>query len=308
MNNLDLLKQAKKYLDDYLENFVLNGVEDDITHLFFGNIINPALVRNYDFEDIEIINFHKTRFNYINNQFEKKSLDKTIKKIIDMPSPVVIDIASFCGERFGLHIAKHNPNSKVYVYDPINMNCIPKFLFNGLNNIICQLDKNVEFQSNYQATINKLYEANNLRNIKFFNEPITKEKIIEYSNLNDNIIVYASRIFQLLPMFKEAIEKKENIDYVIMPLSNLPKGYFVKGFEDDNIVNLIQKYTRNVREYNVKEIYDTSYNAKTRLTTMTNIYLTLKMALLKDKSKVYALEKDTAGFPFSGPTHYVSSL
>lgn len=308
MNNLDLLNQTKKYLDDYLEEYVYNKKENDFSYFYNGIDIKGLNLKIYNLNDIEKIDFHKINFENINNYFTKKPLQNKIEKIINMKNPVVLDVASFCGEHFGLFIAKYNKSAKVNVYNPAKLDMIPKFVFNNKNPKICKLKKETLFQKNYQNTINNLYKENNLDNINFHNKEITTDIIIDYAKQNKNIILYSSRVFQLLPMFDEAISKQKNIDYIIMPLSNIPKNETINGFFDDKTIQKIAKYHRTIRDYKFTGKLDCSNNTKTRLISAMNIYLTLKMSLLKNNSKVYQLENETPGFPFSGPTHYVSSL
>ena len=285
----DLLNECKYYLETYLHHFEKDEID---------------------------IDKDKNDFNSIYSKLESADLSDFIQNVSSMKNPLVIDIASIHGERFGLHIADKNPSSKVEVYNPDYL-CKEKFPISRDQKITTTtaiyLDKtNVEFDPNdIQGSVNRLYKANNLFNINYNLEPIDEEKIQNLAKSNKNIVLYASRINELVEPLCNATKSNDNVDLVILPLLNLN----LESYYNDETIQLINQYKDLVVTpedkdeilYTNNKKLNPEDNFKTRTFTIMSLYFSLKAAE-ETNAKVYKPIQTESGFPYHQPNFIVSTI
>lgn len=310
----NLLELSAKYIDDYLEEYNINGKTIDKSVIFPENSnFNPALMNNPMYRNLmseqlpEIINLIETRYNQIMDKIPRGSVKPILEQVSLLDDALIIDVGSKIGERFGLLVAKNNPSSKVYVFNPFDE--IPLVFknqeyfrqeLNGIDYYHPESFIKIDVD-NLSNSINQIYSNEGLKNIEFEREYFSKEtlKKIKEENPSKKIVIHSHRT----PTFPKDISydlsemvNEFGIDIVLTPLINM-------SIDDKNnpILMKINQYYRQMFKIDNdkdKKINDKIYNVMT-------LYYALNIAM-QSNAEVY--QNEILKTPYHQPNFIVSTI
>ncbi|MFA6888672.1 MAG: hypothetical protein WC254_04200 [Candidatus Woesearchaeota archaeon] len=233
-----------------------------------------------------------------------------VQSVAQMQNPVVIDIASFYGEEFGLWIAKQNPTAEVHVYNPFTFDYFAPFLFNRLNEgIIAKLSPTTEFETAHpEASINRLYRTNGIRNITFHKHAVSQpglEAIAEQYSPREVVFVSLrtpTTPREMTSQIAGAVAKHPHRHMILAPYINDD----IRTYHDDPLIRHINDNWRRLLLNKQFERQDLTESKDARLYIAFSLYYALCSAE-KTGATIYqnALPQ---GFSFQYPCFFVSTL
>ena len=301
MDNEQQLNKIAAFLYDYLE-------KDLLTRQSSSGEIDDVLQSNE-------MDISKARFNEFFDGLPEATLADFISTVSQVDRSLVLDIRSMYGEQFGLWVAKNNPSSDVHVYSASTPAFFANFLFNALNtDWICKLDNTIAFnKANIEDSINALYKANDLQNIKFHDVYATNDIIQRYldANVDRDVIIFSDRSQELTAAVARMVSKSQSGNMIMMPFLKTDIGYYT----DDKTMQLINDHyqeLRNPRNHlagdgDRRKIIDPSLTNRTRIFTAMNQYFALKCAI-EAGANVYRESQPRKGFPLDIPQFYISTV
>ncbi len=311
MNNQALLSQTDKYLDDYLEAFVIQNKKSDIQYSAYGVPIPAHSVQQFD--DVDAVDLHKERFKQLYDSLPESELFDFVRALSDIENVVLIDIGNMLyGADFSLWVAAQNPSADIHIYNPDIDHEFPPFLFNDFNKEqVFKLKTLALFDhSDPKSSTKKLFESNGLPNISYHYEKIEKGCLEKIAQENaDRQVVFFSRRTPTTPKEMTSqiacvVNDNENTHMILMPLINTK----INAYKDDRIIELINRYNF-AREHYKDPTSEPCANAATRLYTAMQQYYALKAAsVVGERAEIYKEAHFETGFPFHHPTHYVSTI
>lgn len=241
---------------------------------------------------------------------EQTSIYEIREKLCSIDDIELLDLGSLYGENMGLWVARANKTAKVSVVNPeYCFDGFAPFLFNDHNkNRVFKLKNQTEFiDRNPELSINNLYKANGLENIKFLKEFITYSVLMhKLSDKNDKRSVVFSERTPTIPLdmpyvISNYVNDSANGDMILMPHINTE----IYAYKNDGIIGLINDNIgigrKPAAEYNVLENFDA------RVFTAMQQYYALKSAEIAG-AKIYLNSEGLKGTPFHHPTHIVSTI
>jgi len=302
----DLLKRTGEYMEDYLEDFTVRGINEDVVPSVAGMSIQPAEVRQFPGE-VDYEDFHRKRFESCYGSLPEATLSQFIDAVSRIPNVVVIDIASEFGKDFGLHIAKRNDTAMVHVYNPRPIGGFAETMFDKLSaHESPLLEKKTQYNEyDPEGSALALYRQNLLYNIWFHKEAATQEILKQHARDRpfQRHIFYANKVYELVPMIVNATKASKKAEMIVLPFVNSE----LPDYRKDKIIDIMNRYYARLRAKNPHDTLEPSGLAETRLITMLNQYISLKMAV-ETGACVYRESDRKLGFPFNHPTHIVSTL
>jgi hypothetical protein len=302
-----LLELSAKYIDDYLEPFLNDGKTSDIATYYPENPlinINP-IFRNLSDDKPEKIDKIQTRYFQIMNSIIKTPMRSILEQVCLMDNTLVIDVGSRVGERFGLFVAKKNPTSQVYVFNPY---LEKKHIDNDV--LLESLEKNNNYDSkfydmidlgNLSVSINSFYERENLENIQFKEHFFSKEKLeeIKKQNPTKRIIIHSHRT-PIIPNditydLSEMVNSFD-VDVIMTPLINARVDD-----RDNSIFKKINEHYLNMS----KKLKSQNHENAEKIYNIMTLYYALNIAMISD-ANVY--QKRTFKNPYEHPNFIVSTI
>lgn len=302
-----LLKKTGSYLEDYLD--VYPEQQSDVRHFLCDREIHPSQVRQFSSEDIDTIDLHKTRFDSFYSCLPSANLGNFIDVVSDMDSPVVVEVGSHLGERFGLFVANENPSAEVIVmnkdYTRMGKDVLDYKRSPFSFDLKISPDSDVPMKDFHEA----VYRANGFENVRFEKANVTGALLNSIADKYNgrNVVIFSERTPSMPVGMTEVISgvvaNNDNMDMVLMPLVNTD----VKDYNNDPIMQLINRKYKDFIRNEPGTRYEGPETARTRLFSTMNQYLALKGAI-DSGANVYRRDRVQEGFFFCRPTHYVSTL
>ena len=311
MDSTMLLKETGRYLEDYLEDFVVHERDADIRFFAYGAEV-PAFSVN-QFEDVDKIDFHKARFRNLYDRLPEAELFDFVRVLTHMDDLVLVDVGNMLmGADFSLWVAALNPSAEVHVYNPDMNFDLPKFLFNEHNKDKLFKLKNRTGLDNSRAeeSTKELFAENGIDNISHHYDIVRQAdlKKIAEENSGKNVVFFSRRTptmpEEMTSQIAEVVAGHHNAGMILLPLFNTR----ICAYQDDRIMQLINMY-RFARDHYRGPTCSPEDNAASRLFTATQQYYALKAgSIVGGRAKVYRESHFETGFPFHHPTHYVSTI
>ena len=233
-----------------------------------------------------------------------------VDKVSCMQNPVVIDIASFYGEDFGLWVAQQNLSAEVHVYNPFTIDFFAPFLFNDLNKgIIAKLRPTTHFdKEDAEASINRLYRTNELRNITFHKRAVSQRDLeaIAEDYAGRQVVFVSLRTpttpQEMTSQIAAAVGKHGNAQMVLAPYVNDD----IRAYADDPLINVVNQNWERLLRGKDSEQYDLRISRDARLYVALSLYYACLSAERAGATVYY--NNIPKGFLFQYPCCFVSTL
>lgn len=307
-----LMQSTRKFLDDYLDDFVQENMMDDVRLFHFGREVPYGTARMFESEEpgcIEESNVHLGRFNAINRAVPEISRREFINAVAAIDDVVLVDIGSLYSSKMGLWVAYMNPDAKVIVYkkDVPNLQMFMPCLFDGdTSGGRFQLSRNIDFdRENPVKSINNLFRSNGFHNIELRNMFVGREELenIAMEAQGRPVVFYSERTptvpLEMTHTIAGFVRESRNSGMILMPFINTP----IDAYHSDK---MMQKISKNQHVFWEQESgntsLDTQENGKLRVFCAMHIYYALKVAALGN-GEVYNATK--LG---NNPAYYASTI
>ncbi len=248
----------------------------------------------------------------IYNTLPTATTRKFIDRVASMQDVVIVEIAGWYGQEFGLWIAQGNPRADVHVYDPFSLNSeFSPFLFNELNEgIIAKLRSTTHFDNtDAEASINRLYHTNSLMNIRFHNREIFQESLETIAEDFAEIpIVFVSLQTPTTPQemtsqIAGAVAKYSHTHMVLAPYINDN----IRAYADDILIDVVSQSWKRLLQKKCFDMYDLTTSRDARLFVALSLYYAC-LSAERAGAAVYRNNTQARGFPFQYPCCFVSTL
>lgn len=303
-----LLEKTGRYLDDYLEGYP--DLVSDVRHFAFGMPIHPGQLRQYSPDDITSLDMHKTIFEGIYSDIPEARLKDFSDEVAKMEAPVVLDIGSEFGERFGYYVALQNADADVIVMNKRFVDADPVRV--AMRRLPLSFDS-VEIPKQGEGFIGDfykdVYQANGIANIKFEETNVTRKVLdsLAQKYAGRNVVIFSERTptmpVGMTEVISGAVRENENMDMVLMPVVNTVMTDYVS----DPRMAMISEKHRVAFDKCPGKTYRGPETAATRIYAAMNQYLALKGAV-DAGGDIYRRGRAEEGFFFNRPPFYASTI
>ncbi|MAG60866.1 hypothetical protein CL619_03715 [archaeon] len=311
MNLATRIEQTGQYLNRYLEAFIEEEQESDVCWIAENGTVakNPFPPFRGEYRD-----FHTSWFKGIYDSLPSVTLPEFAKAVAEsMDSPLIIEVGGLYGSDFSLWAASQNPSAEVRIFNPVAPSTLMEYLFNDIRaEELFKLKNKTPFDPNQrERSINRLFDANGLSNVRFVHQGIDYRKIqglVEEAG-NRQVLLYSRRPtrspFNVIPIILDIAQKYDNVELLMTPFIDGPA---VPKDSSDLVMQKIAKHMGKFQELPRTAIHDPNESAVARIYLAMSQYVCLDFAQ-KVGAEVYREDHFIRpGYPFYQPTHHVSTV